>query len=126
MSILNTLTEADLDDLFAALNERRTSAKDSEVFEETEYHPETVPEKPVVDLDSLSRSRYMSLVEKERATGVQRALHAVMGSMLAASTEEPLPDMSGRKAPLDLHTVEALAILIQQRTGVRFDGSRPA
>lgn len=126
MSILHTLTDEDLDDLFAALNERRTAPAESEVFEETEYHPDPVPQQPEIDLDSLSRSKYKSLVEKERAMGVQRALHAVLGSMLAVSTEEPLPDMSGRKAPLDRHTVEAMAVLIQQRTGVRFDGSRPS
>lgn len=56
--------------------------------------------------------------------GVQKALHVVLGACLSASVEEDLPDEEGSKAPLDLHTIRALAQLIQRKTGVQYDASR--
>lgn len=127
MSLIDQITMEDLDMLAKRIEARKAEPA---VFEETEYHPEPeatkVRERPVtlMNVGELSRSQRKALVEKERAVGVQRALHVVMGAMLAASTEDPLPDLGGRYAPLDQHTIEALSALIQKRTGVEYDGSR--
>ncbi len=78
------------------------------VFEPTAFEPTPAPR---------------SHVEAARADGIQECLHILSGSLMDASFEVPHMGASGVRRSLDVHTIEALMLLVGRRTKVPYDGS---